>query len=48
MKVFDGLYAYIWRNYMENNCNTYVIWGDVPTMIDPGHTHLFEHVVKGM
>lgn len=48
MKVFDGLYAYIWRNYMENNCNTYVIWGDVPTMIDPGHAHLFEHVVKGM
>ncbi len=41
MKVFDGLYAFVWHNYRENNCNTYLINGDKKILIDPGHQHLF-------
>jgi hydroxyacylglutathione hydrolase len=44
MKVFDGLYAFIWRDYQENNCNTYLIVGKMKILIDPGHQHLFKHV----
>ena len=32
----DNLYCYIWQG-MGNNCNTYLIAGEVPTLIDPGH-----------
>lgn len=36
MKVCDGVYAYLWTNMMENNCNTYVFAGDGLMLIDPG------------
>ena len=26
-KIFDGLYAFIWEDYTQNNCNTYLITG---------------------
>lgn len=32
----DNLYCYIWQG-MGNNCNSYLIGGEVPTLIDPGH-----------
>ena len=32
----DNLYCYVWQG-MGNNCNTYLIAGEVPTLIDPGH-----------
>lgn len=49
MRVFDGLYAFVWRNYRENNCNTYLIDGDKKILIDPGHQHLFGgHVEKNL
>ncbi len=48
MKLEDGLYVYPWTSYQENNCNTIFIDGTVPTLIDPGHTHLFNHVIEGM
>jgi len=35
-------------SFQENNCNTVFIDGEVPLIIDPGHTHLFRHVVEGM
>ena len=41
MKLGKGLYAYLWTNPDENNCNTYLIHGEVTTLIDPGH---FQHV----
>jgi glyoxylase-like metal-dependent hydrolase (beta-lactamase superfamily II) len=31
-----------------NNCNTYLIDGATRILIDPGHTHLFDHVQQGL
>ena len=37
MQVTDNVYAYLWTNMMENNCNTYVLQGDEGLiLIDPG------------
>ncbi|MBI4295008.1 MAG: MBL fold metallo-hydrolase [Chloroflexi bacterium] len=36
MKLLDGLYGYIWPG-RGNNCNSYLIAGEVLTLIDPGH-----------
>jgi hydroxyacylglutathione hydrolase len=47
-KIFDGLYAFIWQDYRENNCNTYLIDDEKKIMIDPGHKHLFSHVEQGL
>jgi hydroxyacylglutathione hydrolase len=41
MKLEKDLYAYLWQNPYENNCNTYVILGEMTVLIDPGH---FRHV----
>jgi glyoxylase-like metal-dependent hydrolase (beta-lactamase superfamily II) len=48
MKIFDGLHAFIWRIHTENNCNTYLIDGDLKILIDPGHVHLFDNVRKNL
>lgn len=37
MEVESGLYAYLWQNAYENNCNTYLIRGEITVLIDPGH-----------
>lgn len=47
-KVFKGLIAFIWQDYQENNCNTYLIDADLKILIDPGHRHLFDHVRRGL
>jgi len=47
-KVCEGLIAFIWQNYQENNCNTYLIDTDMRILIDPGHRHLFDHVLRGL
>jgi glyoxylase-like metal-dependent hydrolase (beta-lactamase superfamily II) len=44
MKIFEGLHAFLWEDYSENNCNTYLIDGNTRILIDPGHRHLFPHV----
>ncbi len=48
MKITEGLYAFIWQDYRENNCNTYFIDRDKKILIDPGHEHLFSHVLQGL
>lgn len=48
MQIFDGLHAFIWRVYTQNNCNTYLIDGELRIIIDPGHKHLFEYVRKNL
>jgi len=48
MRLCNEFYVYPWVSYQENNCNTIFIDGPVPTMIDPGHSHLFNSVVEGM
>jgi hydroxyacylglutathione hydrolase len=48
MKLFDGLYAFLWNSMSANNCNAYLIDGPARVLIDPGHLHLFEHVAVQM
>jgi glyoxylase-like metal-dependent hydrolase (beta-lactamase superfamily II) len=38
MKLEKDLYAYLWQNVYENNCNSYLIHGEVTILIDPGHS----------
>jgi len=47
MKLFEDLYVYPWLSSQENNANTIFIDGEVPTLIDPGHTHLFSYAIQG-
>ncbi len=48
MKVFEGLHAFLWANPTTNNCNTYLIRGSKNILIDPGHHHLFSHVLDNL
>lgn len=48
MQILKDLYFYPWLSMQENNTNTIFIDGSIPTLIDPGHTHLFTHVADGM
>ena len=48
MKLDSDLYAYTWKSSTENNCNSYIIGGDVPVIIDPGHQHLVKNLIKQM
>lgn len=48
MKLDTDLYAYTWKSMQENNCNSYLIGGDMPILIDPGHQHLVENLIKNM
>lgn len=47
-KIKDGLYGFIWTDYRQNNCNTYLIEADGFILVDPGHAHLFGHVERGL
>jgi glyoxylase-like metal-dependent hydrolase (beta-lactamase superfamily II) len=38
MKLEKDLYAYLWQDPYENNCNTYVIHREKTLLIDPGHS----------
>jgi glyoxylase-like metal-dependent hydrolase (beta-lactamase superfamily II) len=46
MEILDGLYAFNWQSFHENNCNTYFINRGKKILIDPGHDHLFSHVAS--
>ncbi len=48
LKITDGLYAFIWQDYRQNNCNTFLIDAGKYVLVDPGHRHLFEHVERGL
>lgn len=48
LKIFEDLYAFIWEDYTQNNCNTFFINSSKKILIDPGHAHLFGHVQKGL
>ena len=48
MKLLDGLFFYPWTSLAENNCNTYVIDGGVPTLIDVGHLKHLTALVESM
>jgi len=48
MKLDSDLYAYPWKSMQENNCNSYVIKGEMPILIDPGHQHLVKNLITQM
>ena len=48
MRVLPDLYFYPWLAMQENNANTIFIDGAVPTLIDPGHAHLFSQAAEAM
>jgi hydroxyacylglutathione hydrolase len=48
MKVFDSLHAFLWHDHTQNNCNSYLIDGEMKILIDPGHQHLFGHVQQNL
>jgi hydroxyacylglutathione hydrolase len=48
MKLGRDLYAYLWQNQYENNCNTYVIDEEMTVLIDPGHSHHLQKVFHQM
>lgn len=46
MQVFNQTHAFIWDELHINNCNTYLINGPVPVLIDPGHIAYIDNVIK--
>ena len=48
MKLRDDLYLYLWEDPYENNCNSYVIAGEVTVLIDPGHSRHLESLFRRM
>ena len=46
MKLEEDLYAYLWQNPYENNCNTFLIRGEVTTLIDPGHSRHVPNLIQ--
>jgi hydroxyacylglutathione hydrolase len=48
VQVLEGLYAFVWDDYSQNNCNTFFINASKKILVDPGHAHLFGHVQKGL
>jgi hydroxyacylglutathione hydrolase len=48
VKLEKDLYAYLWQDPYENNCNTYLINGDKTVLIDPGHTRNLKNVFRQM
>lgn len=48
MQIVDDIHAFIWQSPSANNCNTYLINGPTPVLIDPGHLQLFDHVRQGL
>ncbi len=47
-QVFEDLYAFLWDDFSQNNCNTYLINRDKKILIDPGHDHLLNQVEKNL
>ncbi len=48
MELEKDLYAYLWQNPYENNCNTYLIREDRTVLIDPGHSRHVPHLFQQM
>jgi len=48
MKLKDGLYFYPWLSLRENNCNSYLLTGEVMTLIDVGHLRHLPRLIGEM
>lgn len=45
MEIKKDLHMFLWNDPTQNNCNTYLLLGEKKILIDPGHFHLFSHVI---
>ncbi|MCB2187306.1 MAG: MBL fold metallo-hydrolase [Deltaproteobacteria bacterium] len=48
MQLADDLFFYPWTQHTVNNCNSYLIGGELPTLVDPGHDQLYGHLEVGL
>ncbi len=48
MLIHGPVHGFLWQHPTVNNCNTYLIAGDRPVLVDPGHADVFGHVVAGL
>ena len=48
MKIEKDIFAYLWQNPYENNCNTYLIDGEMVILIDPGHSRHLDKLFSQM
>ena len=46
MKLTERIYYYPWTNLTDNNCNSYLLTGQVPTLIDPGHVRHLDRLIS--
>ena len=46
MKLEKDLYTYLGQNSYENNCNTYVLTGEMTVLIGPGHSSHIAHLFR--
>ena len=48
MELIKDLYVYTWTNISINNCNTYLIGGESPILIDTGLEHCLNGVLNSI
>lgn len=48
MEVAKEIYVYEWKDYFENNCNSYYIGGDARVLIDPGLLKYVPNLIERM
>jgi len=48
MRLEEDLYAYLWLDPYENNCNTYFMKGGKKVLIDPGHSRHVPNLFRQM
>ncbi|RLA96645.1 MAG: MBL fold metallo-hydrolase [Deltaproteobacteria bacterium] len=48
MKLLEGLYVYPWLNPYENNANSYLLVGQVTTLVDVGHLRFVPELLRQM
>ncbi len=48
MQLSNELYAFPWRSFTENNCNSFLIDSSFKILIDPGHQHLFPELQNSL
>jgi len=48
MKFTDDIYVYEWKNFFENNCNSFYIGGGVGALIDPGLSSYVPNLLENM
>ena len=48
MQLTNDLYAYEWKDYFDNNCNSFYIGGNIGAIIDPGLTKYVPDLLEKM